>query len=67
MADKAHSTEDAQQWIRGTPGKIPFWGQFRAPKIDRYQVAALRCTACGYLELYAPSPSIGAQEPERKR
>ncbi len=48
------SPERVLQWIRGTPERGWFTLRFNVAPKDRYQVAALRCTGCGYLELHAP-------------
>jgi hypothetical protein len=44
------------EWVRGTPKKSWWDMSFKADHTDRLQVASLRCTQCGYLELYAPAP-----------
>jgi hypothetical protein len=46
--------ERVLEWVRGTPKKSWFSLAFKAAPEDRLQVATLRCTSCGYLELYAP-------------
>jgi hypothetical protein len=46
--------ERVLEWVRGIPKKSWFSLAFKAAAEDRLQVATLRCTACGYLELYAP-------------
>ena len=44
------------QWVRGAPRRS-WWDQsFRTAPEDRLHVATLRCTACGFVELYAPQP-----------
>ena len=45
------------QWIRGNPGK-PWWSEaFRVDERDRLGVATLRCTGCGFVEMYANEPA----------
>lgn len=46
--------ERVQEWVRGTPGRSWWHLGFKADAGDRLQVATLRCTQCGFLELYAP-------------
>ncbi len=54
--------ERITEWIRGAPSKRSWWTlAFKAKPGDRLQIATLRCTACGFLELYAPSES-GSKE-----
>ena len=38
-------------WHRGKPQKS-FWG-LKTAKADKHEIAAWRCTGCGYLESYA--------------
>ncbi len=46
--------EKVLEWIRGLP-KRSWWSMgFNVPPRDRMQVATLRCTECGHLELFAP-------------
>ena len=47
--------EQALQWLRGLPKTGLFTEAFKSRGGDRLQVAALRCTQCGLLELYAPA------------
>ena len=49
------SAERVLEWVRGTPKKSWWDLSFKTGPGDRLQVATLRCTACGYLELYAPA------------
>jgi hypothetical protein len=49
--------ERALEWLRGLPKTGWFSGAFKARGGDRLQVASLRCTRCGLLELYAPATS----------
>ncbi len=56
------SGERIAQWIRGTPPKRSWWTlNYKVDASNRLQVATLRCTACGFLELYAPSESAGRE------
>lgn len=45
--------ERVLEWLRGWPKKSWFDLSFKAEGGDRLQVATLRCTRCGYLDLYA--------------
>jgi len=48
--------EQAAQWVRGRPEKR-FWDQaFEAGGADRLEIGTVRCTVCGFLELYALKP-----------
>lgn len=46
--------ERVLEWIRGTPDKSWWNSSFKSDGADRLQVATLRCTRCGSVELYAP-------------
>jgi hypothetical protein len=54
LVDRMHGGERAVNWVRGAPGKGWFSRVFLTGPEDRLQVATLRCTACSFLELYAP-------------
>lgn len=41
------------EWVRGAPSKSWLTLAFKAEPGGRMQVATLRCTTCGYVELYA--------------
>jgi hypothetical protein len=43
------------EWLRGVPKKSWWDLSFKTGPGDRLQVATLRCTKCGYLELFAPA------------
>lgn len=45
--------EQVQEWVRGSPRKSIMNLAFKTEPGDRLQVATLRCTKCGFLELYA--------------
>lgn len=45
--------ERVLEWLRGWPKKSWFDLSFKAEGADRMQVATLRCTRCGHLDLYA--------------
>lgn len=45
--------ERVLEWLRGFPKKSWLDLSFKAEGEDRLQVATLRCTRCGYLDLYA--------------
>jgi hypothetical protein len=47
------SPEKVTEWVRGLP-KRSWFGYFKIDRRDRLQIATLRCTSCGYLELFAP-------------
>ncbi len=55
MAATHVGSERPLEWVRGTPKKSWFDLSFRTKPADRLQVATLRCTGCGYLELFAPA------------
>ena len=61
LVDSTHAAssnsgpERILEWVRGTPKKLWWNLAFKTGPGDRLQVATLRCTACGYLELYAPA------------
>jgi hypothetical protein len=40
-------------WVAGYPERHPRTGHIIVPSNALYQVVAHRCTACGYVELYA--------------
>lgn len=46
--------EQVLEWVRGFPDKSWLDLSFKAGPDDRLQVVTMRCTACGYLEAYAP-------------
>jgi hypothetical protein len=48
------SPEKFLEWIRGMPGRSWLTWSFKASPRDRLQIATLRCTSCGHLELFAP-------------
>lgn len=48
------NAEKVALWVRGFPRWSIWDKRFAAKKRDRLQIATLRCTQCGYLELYAP-------------
>ena len=52
-------SEKVLEWVRGTPRKSWWDLSFKADAADRLQIATLRCTKCGYVELYAPQASEG--------
>ncbi|HVU63780.1 MAG TPA: hypothetical protein VHC70_07380 [Phycisphaerales bacterium] len=58
VVDYSRSGERPQEWVRGLPKRSWLDGRLKAPPRDRLQVASLRCRHCGYLELYAPEPSV---------
>lgn len=49
--------ERVLEWIRGEPKRKWFGFGFKSGPGDRMQVATLRCTQCGFLELYARPPA----------
>jgi hypothetical protein len=55
LVDAASPTgsERALEWVRGLPSKSWLTLAFKAEPGGRMQVATLRCTTCGYVELYA--------------
>jgi hypothetical protein len=52
--------ERVLEWVRGTPRKTLLVQAFKTEPGDRLQVATLRCTSCGFVELYAPPEDDGA-------
>ena len=44
----------APEWAEGVP-KTSFWSGLKLSGRERHAVTTFRCTACGYLESYAPS------------
>jgi len=55
------SAEKVLEWIRGLPKRSWIDSGFRAAPRDRIQVASLRCTRCGSLDLYAPDVNTCAK------
>jgi hypothetical protein len=53
VLERASGFERALEWVRGIPGKS-FWraGAFAAKPGDRLGITTLRCTGCGFVELY---------------
>lgn len=49
--------EKVTEWVRGLP-KRSWFGYFKVGRRDRLQIATLRCTSCGYLELFAPDADV---------
>lgn len=60
LADRVHHSEAirgperALEWVRGLPRKSWWNHAFITAPGDRLPIATMRCTACGFLELYAP-------------
>ena len=48
----AANTKAPSDWIQGPP-ESSFWSGVNLHKRAKRRIEALRCTACGYLELYA--------------
>ncbi len=46
--------EKVIEWIRGMPERSRWTLSFKVSPRDRLQIATLRCTECGHLELFAP-------------
>ena len=42
------------EWVRGLPDRSWLTRSFKAAPADRLRVETLRCTACGFVELYSP-------------
>lgn len=56
VADAGHGhRESVLEWVRGLPGRSWVTGKYKAQPGDRLRISTLRCTACGYLEFYAPA------------
>jgi hypothetical protein len=55
LVDSTHAgaAERALEWVRGLPAKSWLTQAFKAEPGGRMQVATLRCTTCGFVELYA--------------
>jgi len=43
------------EWVEGTP-QLSFWSGLKTDGKARYKISALRCSACGRLELLAREP-----------
>jgi hypothetical protein len=54
QGSSTHGPERVLEWVRGTPERSWWNLKFKAAGMDRLQVATLRCTRCGFVELYAP-------------
>ncbi len=53
LLDRGQQNEvSVGEWVEGHPIKS-FWGGIKAPKDKRIPIGAFRCSACGYVELYA--------------
>jgi predicted nucleic-acid-binding Zn-ribbon protein len=53
ILDRGHySAPMVGAWVEGHP-KESFWSGTKAPADKRVPIGAFRCSACGYLELYA--------------
>ena len=48
------SSASAQEWAEGVPERS-FWTGLNLASRERHAVVTYRCSACGYLESYAPS------------
>lgn len=44
----------APEWAEGVPERS-FWTGLNMARRERHAVVTYRCSACGYLESYAPS------------
>jgi hypothetical protein len=48
------SSASAPEWAEGVPERS-FWMGLKLAGRERHAVVTYRCSACGYLESYAPS------------
>jgi predicted nucleic-acid-binding Zn-ribbon protein len=57
LVDSTHGNiERALEWVRGFPRRSFWRGSFDARRGDRLRITTLRCTGCGFVELYTSSP-----------
>lgn len=55
VIDQGYGVKVQSQWRAGEP-TASFWLGQRLGHGDPYPITTYRCTGCGYLESYAPSP-----------
>ena len=55
MPDRTHGGTFLHRWHKGAPSFSlkSFWSEMRCNWSDSIPIAAFRCEACGFLELYA--------------
>lgn len=57
LIDEVHGhREGVLEWVRGLPKRSWVTGRFVSRGRDRLQIATVRCTQCGFVEIYAPDP-----------
>jgi hypothetical protein len=49
-----HNSSSAPEWAEGVPERS-FWAGLKLTGRERHAIVTYRCSACGYLEAYAPS------------
>ena len=52
MLDRTYGINTQQAWIEGTP-EASFWSGLKTSNRAVYNVRAIRCDGCGFLEFYA--------------
>lgn len=52
LVDHTYGESSASEWVEG-PIEASFWTGVKLRGRERRRVETLRCTGCGYVELYA--------------
>lgn len=55
VADYGYRTIKPSRWVKGRPRRS-FWSGTKTNDRPNFQMAALRCEGCGFVEFYAREP-----------